>query len=101
MQAMQGISRGLTGLSTGPRSPPWRDSLASAAIEWPMYMYVESKLKEDLRWLKAKAGRTLLDYALFPERERFRGLSRPPNIMMMEILLRHGANPNNPFEQRC
>lgn len=59
-----------------------------------MYMYVESNPKEDLRWLKAKAGLPLLDYALFPEREMFRGLSRPPNIMMLKILLRHGANPD-------
>lgn len=75
----------------------WEDCFLSLVIQFGLRGYLESKLSQGRRELKLKRGRPLLDYALDPLPVAQYELITPA---IVEILLRHGADPNERFEKK-
>jgi hypothetical protein len=75
----------------------WEDCFLSLVIQFGLRRQLENKLGQGSRELKSKRGRPLLDYALDSLPIAQYELITPA---VVEILLRHGADPNKRFEKK-
>jgi hypothetical protein len=78
-----------------PRSEPWYDNLLAFAVSQGLFLYVQTKLRGSGRSCIQKEGRPLLEYACVLDVDSAKILySQSEMIEMIELLLQHGADPN-------
>lgn len=78
------------------RAALWHDTFLAVAIRHGLTLYVSAKFKKFGSDLIKKEGRPLLDYACRPE-PQYPEWDSAINPVIVEILLRNGADPNEKF----
>ncbi|CAI6339389.1 unnamed protein product [Periconia digitata] len=87
-------------MDTDPRPTPWHDTFLAFTIRHGLFHYVKAKLEENGNVLPQKRGRPLLDYACRSFKLNVGHVPRTDavNASIVEILLKHGADPNEKFD---
>ena len=78
----------------------WKKTFLTLAFTRGFHLWVKKQVEVDVRLVREKEGRLMLDYALRPYRNAWHRVVENPklNIELISLILLQGADPNDSFE---